>query len=306
MIPNLSEDLIEPTYLPFTPSELRPHFLADAERHLAYFQDSARRYLEFVSSRSDLAGIPISEAQMPRQIEKDERFWTATSLKRLLESPRRTDALISLLVEAFGESPPFDGLRTWKACVSGELRLVLEAALPSPETYVSWLRDNLGSRHLIPYVLDAAKRESLRTLEGATHVDAIIVNVDNGFSILVEAKVLSDISYHVTFDIFRNQLARNIDVLLESPAALVPPLVSRRPEYSLFVLLSPECFKSQPTARLYGWLFEDYRFSAFALARDLPHRLGVDWEGVSKRIGWTTFERIQAEVPEACPWLRAP
>ena len=37
---------------------------------------------------------------------------------------------------------------------------------------------------------------------------------ENGFSVLIEAKVMSDISCDVTYDSMRNQLARIIDVML--------------------------------------------------------------------------------------------
>jgi hypothetical protein len=30
-------EMIEPTYLPFTADELRPHFLRDADGHVSYF-----------------------------------------------------------------------------------------------------------------------------------------------------------------------------------------------------------------------------------------------------------------------------
>ena len=56
------------------------------------------------------------------------------------------------------------------------LELILEGALPSPKSYVAWLEENLDSRHFIPYIFHATERENKRTLEGATHVDAILVN----------------------------------------------------------------------------------------------------------------------------------
>ena len=43
-----------------------------------------------------------------------------------------------------------------------------------------------------------------------------------GVAVIFEAKVLSDISAHVTFDLARNQLARSIDVMLEANSARRP------------------------------------------------------------------------------------
>ena len=50
-----------------------------------------------------------------------------------------------------------------------------------------------------------------------------------GVAVIFEAKVLSDISTHVTFDLARNQLARSIDVMLEVNSALSAPLSLRGP-----------------------------------------------------------------------------
>jgi hypothetical protein len=107
-------------------------------------------------------------------------------------------------------------------------------------------------------------------------VYALVVNVDNGFSLLIEAKVLSDISCVVTFDIFRNQLIRSLDVLLEENNELSPPLKMRRPDRSVFALLTPQCFREYPHSRLYGLLYERYRTQPAALTCDLPHRAGTD------------------------------
>lgn len=218
---------------------------------------------------------------------------------------QRPPGQYSLLEGAFGGTPPIDDIATWNDCISGDMSLVLEAALPSPSLYVNWLREHIGLQHLVPYVLDAARRTSARTLEGPTRVDAVVVNKSNGFSHLVEAKVLSDLSYQVSFDMLRNQLARTIDVMLEPGNGLPFPLSLRRPGRSLCILLSPAAFKRQPSSRLYGWLFAEYSRDPAALERDLPHRSQTDWATVSQRLGWMTFEDIRAQVPEACPWLKA-
>jgi hypothetical protein len=299
--PDMANDVIDSTYLPFTSEQLRPHFLVDADGQVAYFERSADAYHNFIGTRPDRKGIPIGDARRPCQIEKDERFWTATTMKSLVENPA---ALEAVLRRTFGDEPPMSAFKSWSECLSGRLNLVLEATLPSPEKYVQWLRLNLASRHLIPYVLHAAQRASARTLEGATHVDALVVNADNGFSLLVEAKVLSDISCVVSFDVFRNQIARNVDVMLESSPDLGPPLAARHPDRSLFLLLSPACFRDRPQSRLYGWLFYEYTSLPSALQRDLPHRNSVDWPDVARRLGWITFESVASIAPDACPWLR--
>jgi hypothetical protein len=65
-------------------------------------------------------------------------------------------------------------------------------------------------------------------LEGATSVDALLLNEDTGLAVLFEAKVLSDTSSHTSYDAARNQLARNVDVMLEANDTLADPVCGRR------------------------------------------------------------------------------
>jgi hypothetical protein len=244
----------------------------------------------------------LTKARTPRQIEKDERFWTVTALKSLFDDPGRDSMLIELLTGVYGDAPPLQGLADWQKCLSGDLRLYFEACLPSPPDYVEWLRSHLEERQIVPYVRDAALRKSARTLEGATHVDALLLNVSNGFAWLIEAKVLSDISYSISFDSYRNQIARNIDVMLDNLSQPGAGLEARKPERSLFALLTPGGYHRNPSSRLYGWLMREYREDPASLERDLPHRKGTDWQGLSKRIGWFTFDDIERIRPGSCPW----
>lgn len=295
---------IDKTYLPFSRNELREHFIADIEGQLDYYQKSAKRYQYFMKEHPETAGIPITKARTPRQIEKDERFWTVTATKHLYDDPNRDSMLSQLLAKTYGHTPPISGLSTWEECLAGDLRLYYEACLPSPESYVDWLRSNLNYRQMIPYVLDAAARENLLTLEGATHVDAMFLNVSNGFSWLIEAKVLSDISYMISFDNFRNQIVRNIDVMLDNKSKAGAGLEKRNPDRSLFGLLTPAQFKECSYSRLYGWVMSEYISKPAALARDLCHRTCDNWRKVSERIGWITFEDLEEIKPGACPWLK--
>ncbi len=297
--------VIDIDYLPYTEEQLLPHFTGDGPRHIARFRMSAERYRKFLPENTVRARIPIKVARLPCQVEKDETFWTATALKALIDSAKCRDYLSGLLSRAFGTAPPFATLPSWEECLSGPLRLVFEAALPSPKSYAAWLRQNHSRQHFIPYVIHAAGDASVRSLEGPTHVDAVIVNEANGFSVLLEAKVISDISGTVSFDAFRNQLVRNVDVLLERHADLPEPLCRRDPSLSLLALLTPRVFRDERRAsRLYGWLYDEYTTNAQALARDLPHRAPEELADVGRRLGWLTFEDISGLVPEACPWLR--
>jgi len=298
-------ELVDEVYLPFTTEQLRGHFLQGADEHIGYYVGSARRYHSFLKDRRTRSGIPFSEAAGPCQIEKDERFWTAATLLTLFHHADSRGCLVTLLAGAFGPAPPVAGLGTWEACLAGSsLHLSLETVLPSPPAYTEWLRAHMEERQLIPYVRYACGGSVAKALEGPTHLDALLINPANGFAVAIEAKVLSDVSCQVSYDIRRNQIARNLDVLLESNEGMPEPLSCRRPDRTLLMLLTPETFRRHPESRLYGWLLREYRDTPAALARDLPHRLRDDWAAVAKRLGWMTWEDCHSALPTCCGWLR--
>jgi hypothetical protein len=178
----------------------------------------------------------------------------------------------------------------------------LEARLPSPRVYKTWLARHLRERNLIPHVLSAAARRGTN-FEGPTHVDVLLLNEDTGFAILVEAKVLSDVDDEISFDLLRNQLARCIDVAQERNTTLSRPLRFRRPERTIVLLQTPDLFRQNPHARLYGWLFHAYKNDQAAFKRDFPHRTDIDWTSATRRLGWLTFEDCHRVLPGACRWL---
>ena len=312
----MTDAVIHPIYLPFTEQQLLSHFApvaggmdpTKAERHLTYYRESVRRLAAFEAAPKPTGKDAHALTRRARQIEKDERFWVVAALMGVFHSPDRVASFASLLTEALGPAPPAEGLATWHDALAGELHLFFEVNLPSPPAYRRWLRENISDRALIPYVLEAASAAGAR-LEGATHVDALLLAESTGFAVLFEAKVISDADSKVSFDVMRNQLARNIDVMLDSNPNLQPPLPARRPERSCFVLLTPEVFKRHPHSRLYGWLLPSYQADPGALARDLPHRSdtsdsgAVDWAALSRRLGWLTFEDCERVAPRACGWL---
>ena len=301
--------MVHEKYMPFTEEQLLSHF-ADVKRygkpfkntkHLDYFRKSKERYISFCNNNPDRKGKPYKEIRFPCQIEKDEKFWVAACMMTIFHNPKRTEQLVHLLKRAYGDSPPLKGTSTWEYCLSGDLHLFFEANLPSPRLYKKWVSKNLSKRHFIPHVLDSAYNKT--GLEGATDVDALLVNSDNGFAVLIEAKVLSDISYDVTFDVLRNQIVRNIDVMLEKNEQLCDPLDKRDPEKTLFLLLTPKVFKDNPGSRLYGYKFNDYKSNPQSIAQDLPHRLDYDWQNISSRLGWLTWEDFHSVNKDCCVWL---
>ena len=145
-------DIIDATYLPFTEDELRRHFLRGPDEQLRHFTESAHSYHEFLKANANNLAVRQDRARGPCQIEKDERFWTATVLMKLIKAPNRVEVLGALLSRAFGSRPPLAMFDDWQLCLTGDLQFALEASLPSPPSYCSWLRGNGSGQHFIPYV----------------------------------------------------------------------------------------------------------------------------------------------------------
>jgi len=299
--------MMYPVYMQYTENQLRKHF-ADVkinnqcnptwEKHIQYYKNSLGNYK---NSPEDRKGKSINALKIPCQVEKDELFWTASCLMTIFYSKKRTEELINLFQKAFGDRPHLNGIDSWNDCFDGELHLSFETNLPSPKSYKRWLRENLRKQQFIPYILDSDNGK--KNLEGPTHVDAILLNKDNGFAVVIEAKVLSDISCQITYDVSRNQIARNIDVMLEENDDLCPPLNYRDPDKTFFLLLTPRLFKNNPSSRLYGYKMEEYKKNSESLKFDLRHRPDINCANISKRIGWLSWEDFKDVNHDCCGWL---
>jgi len=297
-------------YLPFTEQQLLSHF-ADVRqngeciknvKHLNYYIDSIQRYNKYLANNPNRLGRSLKEMKKPCQIEKDERFWIATCMMTIFYSKNRGQELTKLFRNAYGDIPQLRGLTSWVEHLGEELHLFFEPNLPSPGSYKEWLLKNRTKRQFIPYVLDSA--EGKVNLEGATNVDAMLLNSKNGFAVIIEAKVLSDISHEITYDTMRNQIARNIDVMLEVNKELCHPLDKRDPEKTLFLLITPKLFKEDPSSHLYGYKLSEYKTNPKSLSDDLPHRKNCDWQNISSRLGWLTWEDFKNVNKDCCRWLK--
>lgn len=306
----MTEIPLHPMYLPFTEGQLRSHFadirqkgwcIGTADKHIKHYKRSIENYEKYLEHTPNRKGKPISDLKVPCQIEKDEKFWTASCLMTIFHTKERGQQLRRLFQSAYGASPPFLGIKSWQDCFKGKLYLFFEVNLPSPKSYKAWLRQNLFKQQFIPYILDSD--HGRKNLEGPTNADALLLNPDNGFSAIIEAKVLSDISYQITYDVMRNQIARNIDVMLEENSDLCPPLDTRDPSRTLFLLITPRVFKQKPWSRLYGYKFKDYQTDPVCLGTDLPHRENYDWKDISRRLGWLTWQDFKDANKDCCRWL---
>jgi hypothetical protein len=312
----VDNDVIDPTYLPFSAAQLRRHFCEvrggekqDVNRHLKYYLDSAIAAAEY-KALVDGGGTPTSsQLKRGRQMEKDERFWLVAALMNLFHRKGEVDraSLFGDLMNRSGVLPP-KAFSSWKEALTGGLDLCFEANLPSPPSYRTWLQSRLEQRVLVPYLHEAAVKAGSR-VEGATKLDAILVAEETGVAVAFEAKVLSDASHSITNDVLRNQIARIIDTLLDRNLNLMPPLSRRNPQYSYFMLVSPGIFRHESEddflgGRLYSWLMRAYQDPDNTLLRKhLPHRNVNQLADVSARIGWATWDDMNSVLEDSCPWL---
>ena len=305
---------IHPTYLPFSQEELAGHFAdvrsgGDLQAQLEHFVASGERTERHAPEHAERMARtrPAMCSALDHQIEKDERFWVATALMTAFYAEDRTGSLARLLEAALGPRGLPEDFAHWADALgpARALRLFFEANLPAPDTYKRELSEEACSsrphRLMLPYSRSVAQQS--KPLEGATKVDAILVAPSTGFAVVFEAKVLADTSSHTTYDAIRNQIARNLDVLLDPHPTLLPPLDARQPERTCFVLLTPQIFLDHPHTRLYGSLMRAYMSGGPALHHDLPHRDPGNLARLSTRLGWTSWERLDEVVPGACPWL---
>ena len=149
----MNDQPIDPIYLPFGPDVLRKHFAPvagggeDVDRHLAYYATSAARYRDFGVRPSS-----VGTARLPRQIEKDERFWVVATFLAVYYCDDRVARFSQLLSSAFREFPALAGLRDWSDCLNGDLRLYfavftdLSTAVESSRNASSRERTEWGGR----------------------------------------------------------------------------------------------------------------------------------------------------------------
>jgi hypothetical protein len=304
------EEIIDEDYLPFTSSQLEKHFAdvrgpGDPHRHLDYYLASQIRRNELRQAiASGILPLDRGLLTMGNQMEKDERFWVVAALLGLFHAPDRVAALSAALNKCFSGPPPFEDFDTWEALLGNHQDLFFEANLPSPVEYQRFASTHRELHMLnIPYLTKAAALPGRRA-EGPTHVDAVLIS-DTGFAVLFEAKVLSDTSCTTTFDVTRNQIARNIDVMLDSNPRLQEPLKSRDPDLTCFALLTPELLRENRWSRLYGWLYDAYTRDTELLVKHLPHRTVEELATVPLRLGWLTYEECNDIQADVCKWLTA-
>lgn len=162
---------------------------------------------------------------------------------------------------------------------------------PPPQERESWLREYLGNRGGGLFQRWSTKPGKV---EGTTEVD-LTIETEKAF-IFIEAKYLSDISPHVSYDPWRDQIVRTIDV-----GTYQAQLAEPKREF-FFTLLTPRWDNEyEERSRLYWYKMRDYREHPELLRAKLPHRdptlnldckYPIDFETMARRIGWTYWPDI--------------
>src|SRR5689334_4039704 len=93
------EPVMDPVYLPISEKDLRCHFALasgseDDRDYTAYYRESLQRRAEYEQAIS-VGRPPKCSVRVARQVEKDERFWTAAALSTLYHTSGGPDARIA-------------------------------------------------------------------------------------------------------------------------------------------------------------------------------------------------------------------
>lgn len=242
-----------------------------------------------------------------KSINHDEPWVTLVALYALFGDQSRINdpKVIQSLEQLLSKSKP-----GWKEKIKSIKKIKVEFQPPEILSY----RDHLhqlakGPKyHLYPDRNDTIEKKAVKmkaSFEGNTHMDVYLELecVSGNVGVLIEAKYLSDISYQITYNPARDQIIRNIDCGID----MVNDIKELDDFY--FFLLTPGLFrpvefgarKKYPLdthiperSRLYCYKMLDYQ-DPEKLKAALPHRSTdstIDWDHVSKHIGWITFEEM--------------
>ncbi len=151
-------------------------------------------------------------------------------------------------------------------------------SVTSPRDYESASRSRMAASDNPVWQERAMKFDRV---EGATEVDIELQG--ESYLIYVEAKLHSDISWATTYDPQRNQIARNIDCLLENAAG-------RTPHFWMFV-------KDRGPGHGYTQTIESYRTNPSSLASLIPHRSPELVAEVASRIAVLTWSELLTLLP---------
>jgi hypothetical protein len=155
-------------------------------------------------------------------------------------------------------------------------RPTLWSAVPSPPAYEAASRVRMRESANREWLLRAQNPDPV---EGSSEIDLTFDH--DHFLVYIEAKLGSDISRDTKYDPQRNQIARNIDCLIESAG-------DRTPIFWLMV-------RDEAPDRAYVQLMRAYNADPTLLVRDLPHRDPLKLNDVARNLTillWSDFSEL--------------
>ena len=205
-------------------------------------------------------------------------------MRRIRTSPNSEDWVTWNFLQLLCQRRPDDWWRQlapdlWPAGERPSLHFWRPVA--SPSAYEAASRERMRTSQL------ATERERAadpRPVEGISEIDVVLESAS--YLLFVEAKLGSDIKTFTTRDPSRNQIARNIDCVLESAG-------SREPVFWMLV-------RDRDPNRAYVQMIEAYRTQPELLHRHLPHRDPQQLRRIAERLTILRWRDI------AGPWLETP
>lgn len=205
----------------------------------------------------------------PNQYDKAEElitFYTFAPLMLSLNKVGLTNRILALAgISAYEENVADIGL---------------ERQYRPPNGYLKWIKDEVKN-HPVKYIRErAARHKQNQPLESRTHVDAFIET--DKLLIFFEIKFTSDISHSTTFNPFRNQLARLIDVGLE---------MNEHNGKEVLVILSTPRRLYEKKSRLYYYKVKEYTDPKLI-------KEDIEWRSVSEirdnvlAVSWIALEDL--------------
>ena len=223
--------------------------------------------------------LSLPKANKPQDLERmytspNSEDWVTWSTMRLLER-QPADKWWRVVVEAAerdaGSSHRWMALRT-------PPNVELWRSVPSPEAYEAASRRRMAESDVEEW---RTRSTNARAVEGSTEVDLVFDAA--AYLVFVEAKLHSDISISTTYDPDRNQIARNIDCVIEQAGR-------REPFFWMLV-------DDRNPERLYMELIERYRRNPSELHRLLPHRSIDTLTGIVETLAVITWKDLLPAGP---------
>ena len=206
----------------------------------------------------------------PNQYDKAEELITFYTFAPLVLSLNRV-GLTNHILRVAGISPFEENV----------VSVGLEKQYSPPAGYLRWLKKEV-MHHPVRYIREKSA-EQLKTdkpLESCTHVDAFIET--DKLLIFFEIKFTSDIAHSTTYNPYRNQLARLIDVGLDA---------AKCNGKRVLVLLSTPSTLHEKRSRFYFYKVQDYK-DPLMIKKDIGWRPVSDIKDNLLAVKWIALEEL--------------